>query len=153
MKGLTNGYLNELCSKFVQNFCGVFSCDDFEKIVKKIENNQSYLVNLSSSNHPGSHFVAIFKSKSVIYFDSFGISCFDKNILKVLARSCDNFLYSNVCIQSINSDFCGIFCSAFVMKMQKCSLNSFLSMFHHNELLRNDQIAVNIVKEFINQVK
>ena len=73
-----------------------------------------FIINLSSSNHGGSHFISliIMPDKVVEYFDSFGIPYFDSNINKALASF--EIVAFNKTIQSISSQFCGLYCSMYI---------------------------------------
>ena len=83
MPGFTNNYIENLMNKISTKpnyFKGVFPCDVFLNKVKKdkllLKAGNCFIINLSSSNHKGSHFVSLFVNNGEIveYFDSFGIS-------------------------------------------------------------------------------
>ena len=67
----------KICILDCKNFSGVMSCDVFLEMIKngkiKLSPGQEIILNLSSSNHPGSHWVAIFVKNNgdVEFFDSF----------------------------------------------------------------------------------
>ena len=150
--GLTNEYLDNLCSTILKKFDGVYSCDTFSKNVRKIKEGQKFICNLSHSLHPGSHFIAIVKKRGqLIYFDSFGLECYDKNIIQVLIRSCTVYTYSKTTIQDyMKSDFCGFYCAAFLCFIEsEKSLASFLSHFDSRNLLENDLKSVQLIEQFI----
>ena len=71
-------------------FCGVFSCDHFFELIKNnidkfLFKINRFIINLSSSNNGGSHWIAIVTKKdSTEYFDSLGsvhVSLFRKIVL------------------------------------------------------------------------
>ena len=84
MEGLSSKYINSLmkiCTLDYKNFIGVLSCDVFLNMTKNGKINlspgQGIILNLSSSNHPGSHWVAVFVNTNGVgeFFDSFGLHC------------------------------------------------------------------------------
>ena len=118
MPGFTNDYIEKLMYKIStkpNDFKGVFPCDIFLNKVKKknllLKERSCFIINLSSSNHSGSHFVCllIMPGKVVEYFDSFGTPPFDSNINKALSSF--NVEVSRKTIQDITSQFCGLYCS------------------------------------------
>ena len=87
MSSLTSKYLLNLmniCSFDPKTFKGVFSCDNFYQKFKASDlvPGDQYIINLSSSNHSGSHWVAIKinSHQEAEYFDSYGFDCYDKFI-------------------------------------------------------------------------
>ena len=80
MSGLSSIYIENLmkiCILNIKKFIGVLSCDIFLNMTKndkiKLSPGQGIILNLSSSNHPGSHWVAIFTNANgdAEFFDSF----------------------------------------------------------------------------------
>ena len=66
------------------------------------------------SNMEGEHWVAlVLKKKRCYYFDSFGLPIINRNILRFL-KGYRKVTYSDVCIQSVNSEKCEKFSTAFV---------------------------------------
>ena len=118
MPGFTNDYIEKLMYKIStkpNDFKGVLPCDIFLNKVKKknllLKESSCFIINLSSSNHSGSHFVCllVMPGKVVEYFDSFGIPSFDSNINKALTSFKVEVLTKT--IQDISSQFCGLYCS------------------------------------------
>ena len=123
MPGFTNDYIEKLMNKIStkpKDFKGVLPCDVFLNKVKEdqllLKDGNCFIINLSSSNHNGSHFVSLFitPGKVVEYFDSFGIPSLDSNINNALT-SFKIEVFSKT-IQSISSQFCGLYCSKYVNK-------------------------------------
>ena len=121
MPGFTNDYIEKLMYKITtkpMDFIGVFPWDIFltkvnqDKLMLKAGN--CFIINLSSSNHGGSHFISliVMPGKVVEYFDSFGIPSFDSNINKALASF--EILPFNKTVKSISSQFCGLYCSKYI---------------------------------------
>ena len=97
------------------HFKGVHACDiSLDKVSKKktfAEKKSCFIINLSSSNHGGSHFVCllVMPGKVIEYFDPFGLPLFDSNIIKALT-SFKVEIFTKT-IQDISSQFCGLYCS------------------------------------------
>ena len=100
---------------------------------------RTLIINTMPSNMEGEHWVAlVLKKKRCYYFDSFGLSIMNRNILRFLERY-RKVTYSDVCIQSVNSEKCGKFCIAFVKSVRcKQSFSNFLSSFDYVNLANND---------------
>ena len=124
MGGLTNGYVEQLMyrtSYFPLNFKGVWPCDLFLELIKNNKGNvkqgECFIINLSSSNHRGSHFICIYAASNnkVEYFDSYGLPSIDNNINK--AFSIINLEVSTFRkqVQDNSSQFCGLFCSEYLL--------------------------------------
>ena len=118
MPGFSNRYIQDLMhetSTEPGDFKGVYPCDIFrEKVINKkllLKEKNCFIINLSSSNHGGSHFVCllVMPGKVIEYFDSFGLPSFDPNINKALT-SFKVEIFTKT-IQDISSQFCGLYCS------------------------------------------
>ena len=109
----------------------------------------SYIINLSKVTEKGSHLIAIqinSKNKKVIYFDSFGLPCTNIDILTFMFGVNDKYEYNSCQIQHLDSNYCGMFCLAFVMYLDNSSnFKNFLKMFNSDNLTKNDNIAVNYI--------
>lgn len=150
--GIRSDYLESLCKKILHKFDNVLPCDYFEKQNIDVAKEYYYILNLDQSSKPGSHFIALaIKNKKVLFFDSFGRKCDNKFIVnKLKSLGLTNLIYSKVCVQCpFNSKFCSFYCVAFLISIQEKSFESFLSLFHQNDLTKNDRICINIIKEHI----
>ena len=103
------------CAYAPEKFKGTMACDLFYKamkINKSITPGDCYIVNLSSSNHSGSHFVAVFfvGNNKAEYFDPYGSVSYDKYLN--MAFSCIDMRITHFekPIQANKSQFCGFFC-------------------------------------------
>lgn len=147
INGLTNYELEKFCKKIVgKHFLGVFPSDAFPNKFNN-EKNSSIIFNLSKSNEKGTHFVAILKKNGKIYyFDSFGEKCTNKNILKNLKINTNIIYYNTKKIQSITSNFCGLYCLAFLIVCQKenKSMSNFLNNFKPF-YKQNDKIVLKLI--------
>lgn len=145
---VSNIYLNSIC-KYLKNYQGTFSCNGIKKPNLNIDIS-TYIFNLSKMNEKGSHLVAIqinSKDKKVTYFDSFGFPCTNKDILSFIFSVNNKYEYNSNQIQSFDSNYCGMYCLAFVMyhDSNKKFIN-FLKMFNSDNLFKNDNIVVNYIK-------
>ena len=148
MNGLTNHDLENFCKKILGNsFLGVYP-SDAQPLTFKKRDNVSVIFNLSPHNETGSHFVAVFKkNKKIFYFDSFGKILKNKHLLKFL-KPLTLTLYCNMkSIQSKKSNFCGLFCLAFLIVCQKNkkTISQFQKMFTENLKKKNDAKVLNII--------
>ena len=156
VEGLTNQYIETLGKRILgSNFLGCFASDVPPKTNKK---NFSVIFNLSevnskSKDDSNEHFIAIvFNNEKIMYFDSFGRKCSNKNILKFIKiRKGNRTLFENTeQVQSCSSYFCGYYCISFLIACKlKIKLNTFLEMFDKNNLIKNDKIVVNYIQNFI----
>lgn len=141
MTGITNGDLEKLCKKFLNNnFIGVFP-SDVEPKSNKLK--QSVIFNLSAHDEPGSHFIAICKTRNkVIYFDSFGNKCTNDNIKRFISKFKIPLEHNKEQIQDDSSSLCGYYCFYFLYLcfLKEKSLNYFIKKFTKNKskLLLND---------------
>ena len=121
MGGLTNGYVENLMtyiSPKPDKFKSVWPCDLFLEEMRTnrddLKQGDCYIINMSASNHRGSHFVAVFltSKKTAEYFDSYALpSTIDKNLNKAFSIAALEIQEFRKTIQDQSSQFCGIFCS------------------------------------------
>ena len=159
MPGLGSKYIDNLMKNSIldsRNFIGVFSCDIFLHMTKNGEINLSpgkgIILNLSSSNHPGSHWVAIFLNADGIaeFFDSFGLDCFDIKILQAFEDQKLRVINFEKRLQHQDSQFCGYYCIAWLLCREvNISSNMFASFFYDKKLMNNDYVCIEIIKNFI----
>ena len=121
MGGLSNDYVENLMYSISinpQSFKGVKPCDLFHDFIEKhhhqLKSGDCFIINLSSSNHGGSHFVCLMiNSKNrAEYFDSYGLHySLDSNIDKALKFAKLKTTIFEKSIQDFSSQFCGLYCS------------------------------------------
>ena len=126
MGGLSNGYVEELLYAALNSpnkFKGVYPCDMFLEFIKKnrhlFKTGDCFVINMSSSNHGGSHFVClIINTKgNAEYFDSYGLPySVDSNINKALADAGLKTSTFQQQIQSLTSKFCGVYCGKSLLR-------------------------------------
>lgn len=106
---MNTNQLNYACSHdpFIRkSFGGVFPSDALGKPTKKC-----YIINLDTSNNPGSHWVAVYFGKEPFYFDSFAFPPTLNSIKRFLGKK---YKYNKKKMQSIYSLSCGHFCLYFL---------------------------------------
>ena len=158
MPGLTNLFVEKTMKKISnhpEKFKGVMACDLFLSYMKNsttLSPKDCFIINLSSSDHRGSHFICIFldTSTSAEYFDSFGIESFDKNINKAMNYHGIKITHFRQRIQDISSDFCGLFCIGYLLWRQSgLSKTKFSSLFHTEKHFINNKIISELIQLFI----
>jgi hypothetical protein len=153
MSGITNGDLEKLCKKFLNNnFLGVFPSDLTPKSNKS---KQSVIFNLSAHDEPGTHFIAIYKmGNKLIYFDSFGNKCTNSNVKKFISKFKNTIEHNKTKIQDDKSSLCGYYCFYFLYLcfLKEKSLNYFIKKFTKDKkkLLQND---VKLMKSILSIIK
>jgi hypothetical protein len=147
-QGVSNLYLDSFMKKISISFRGTFSCDNIP-IFK--ESNIAVISNLSREQDIGSHFIAFFISDdTIIYFDPFGIENYNISIEEYLKKYKKQIIYSEQRIQAYNSSHCGYFCVIFILCLDNnVSLRNFLELFNKNDLLINDYVCIELIKEYI----
>ena len=107
---------NPTTAKF---FKGVYSADEIpEEKIKDEKKTRFYIYNLSKSDEPGSHWVALMlnpKPNYNLYFDSFGDPPPENSIFKHFMKH--KFQYNSVQLQSPFSTVCGQWCMFFISEM------------------------------------
>ena len=124
-------------------FMGCFASDLLPSFPNSFP--KTLIINTKPSNMKGEHWVAlVLKKKKCFYFDSFGVPILNDDILQFL-QDYYKVTYSDVCIQSVNSEKCGKFCIGFINYVySKKSYNNFISQFEFVKLYKNDEIVENI---------
>ena len=123
-------------------FMGCFASDLLPSFPNSFP--KTLIINTKPSNMKGEHWVAlVLKKKKCFYFDSFGVPILNDDILQFL-QDYYKVTYSDVCIQSVNSEKSGKFCIAFVKAVRsKQSYSEFLSNFNFIDLASNDLLIEN----------
>lgn len=153
MSGLTNKYVEDFGKKHCNNFLGVFPCNIHPKLDKNMS-NFSIIFNESKHDESGSHFVAIYSDKDIVYyFDSLGLKCENEYILKFVKTFNKSFIQNKQQIQSYNSIFCGYFCLAFIIFMFQeknfSCIKQFYNLFSEKNLKLNDKIVAELLIELV----
>ena len=113
-------------------FNGVYFRDNLPDKIK----DRAYVIDLDEHSDIGTHWIILYvNTKTVTYFDSFGVAHFPKEIKKFIKRSTDKFaIIKHIFrIQAYDSVMCGYFCIGFIDFMLKSnSLTDFTSIFLPN---------------------
>lgn len=146
---LTNIDISYLIEPFQRQniFKGVFPCD---ALPKSFSLPAAFVVNLSTHNSKGSHWVAIYIdcSRTAEYFDSFGLPPMQKHIQHFLRVNSKYITYNKKQIQHIVSNKCGKYVIVFVLcKMYGKDVNEIFEKFSSN-LIVNEVIIENLLKYF-----
>ena len=159
MPGFSNRYIQDLMhetSTEPGDFKGVYPCDIFrEKVINKkllLKEKNCFIINLSSSNHGGSHFVCllVMPEKVIEYFDSFGLPLFDSNISEALASF--KVEVSKKTIQDNSSQFCGLYCITYLLWRQLgLKKNQYSALFNTEKKTGNDGTVLELMKIFLKE--
>lgn len=150
--GLSNYELEEIGKKCLINFKGVYPSDSFPTLKYKDSKYFSVIFNLSHHDEEGTHFIAVVKKNThTYYFDSFGVPCTVPKLKESLKKITNQLIYSTKKLQRNKSFFCGLFCLAFILHMQKnvkTDMISFLKLFPCS-IITNDAFIKNLIKKEI----
>jgi len=127
-----------------RHFIGVFARD---QLPKKIKYPSSFIFNTDTSDKPGNHWLAIYynKQKHVTFFDSFGQKPSYYNMYNYLKKTSKKIIYNNLCLQNLNSYYCGKYCIYFLMlSSRNFKLISIQKLFSKQDTLFNDKLIKNI---------
>ena len=120
-------------------FNGVYSRDNLPDKIK----DGVCVINLEEYSDIGTHWIALYvNTKTVIYFDSFGVEDTPKKVKKSIN---DKNIITNIFrIQAYDSVICGYFCIGFIDFMFRSnSLADFTNLFSRNNFKENDDIILN----------
>jgi hypothetical protein len=111
------------------------------------------IFNLSKHNTKGSHFVAIYASKTeLLYFDSYGKNITNKDIKAFINKNIKyrKLIVNRKCIQSCSSIFCGFYCLGFLLSQKlNIPLRSFISFFDLNNPNKNDEKIIQFIQKYV----
>ena len=110
-------------------------------------NDGAYVKNLDVYSDIRTHWIALYaNTKTVTYFDSFGVEHIPKEMKKFINNK--NTITNIFRIQTYDSVMCGYFCIGFIVFMLKGkNLAGFTNLFSPNNFKNNDDI---ILKYFLN---
>ena len=126
-----------------KHFMGCFASNQLPSVASPFP--KSLIINTAPSDTVSEHWVALvlYKNKC-FYFDSFGLPVLNQDILHFLCKY-KRVTYTDVCIQSTFSDYCGKFCIAFIKNVHsRHSYDDFIDQFDFVNLYKNDAIVENI---------
>lgn len=150
-RGISNIYINKILYRYDINFKGVYSSDTIPR--KKLNNNESIIVNLSKIKQKGTHFIAIKIINNELYIaDSLKLQYYNKYIMSYIKRY--NIVhYAPFPIQSLYSIYCGFFAMSFVMYSNNKTFNQFYNLFFKRMLSKNDAISIKIISNCISKME
>ena len=96
-------------------FKGAYSRDNLPNNIK----NGAYVINLEEYTDTGTHWVAVYvqRTKTIIYFDSFGVEHISKEIMKFIKNK---DIISNIFrVQVYDSIMCGYYCVKYRIEYRK----------------------------------
>ena len=128
-----------------KGFLGCFAYNDLPPLPKLLP--ASMLINTHKKNQPGEHWLGLVLTKhKCFYFDSFGVPIMEERIISYLQPKYKKVIINNECIQHFTSASCGLFCIAFIKNVKsKPSFESFISKFNLFDILKNDDIVLNLM--------
>ena len=150
---LTNFEIQE----YYQNeprFNGVFSRDNLPNNNNNNIKNGAYVINIDEYHDIGTHWVALYaNSKTVTYFDSFGVEHIPKEIMKFIARK--KIITNIYRTQAYDSIMCGYFCIGFINfmlngKTLKCKMSKANEISKLKDLTKHRLDEFNNIKEYFN---
>ena len=143
-------YIEQLLNKYCKTFRGVFSADNLDKQLKKID-VFCIVCNLSNSDAPGSHFITIIAKKDhVSYIDSLGDVCYIPSILSFLNSLKKPIMFNSKKVQHPSSIMCGVFCIMYCLYFDR--EQTFVLTFS-NDLAKNDKICSRYVVGLIGNLQ
>lgn len=127
--------------KHLDCFIGTFPRDMLPQIKKR---PAAFVINTDDSSSPGEHWVAVYLPEYGVaeYFDSYGLPPMSEDIHHFLnSVSPSGFLYSNVTLQSVNTETCGQYCILFITaRCNDIDLVHVISLFSQSTRL-NDMLV------------
>ena len=141
-------HINYLLSK-VTEFLGCFSRNQLPPFPETFP--KSMIINTGHSSGPGIHWVAmILLADKCLYFDPFGVSIVETDILDYVQSRYQSVDYSNTCIQHVKSNKCGAFCVSFILSVKnKNDFKKFIDHFNATLLKQNDKILKRYFSEIL----
>lgn len=118
-------------------FQGVFPCD---KLPKKVTLPCALIINLSKSNHSGSHWTCLYINKKGYgeFMDSLGFPVRNCYIEDFIRKHCKRISYNKKQLQNLTSNYCGLYAINFaIYKMQEGTLHNFCEKFSMNCLIND----------------
>ena len=139
----SNIWINYIMSD-IPEFMGTFS-------INNIPSPKSFpcymIVNFSTLNSPGSHFVTIMFLSNIdcLYFDPLNLTFIPEHIINYMHKNTENIFKINYTIQNPLSVFCGFYCLLPIMlHVNKLSIINGISVFY-NSSIKNDDICVKML--------
>lgn len=120
-------------------------------IRKSRYNNFAFIINLSKSSEPGSHWTSIFidSHRHGFFEDSYSFLPRSWQLISFIKRNCIKVTYATQQLQQLTSNVCGMYASCFIAHMATGhTFDSFFAKFSKN-LLINDYVIVNLFNYYL----
>ena len=132
--------------KYYENeprFNGDYSRNNLPKKIK----DEEYVINLDEHAEVGTHWIALFFSRSeIVYFDSFGVEHVPEKIKESIWNK--NIIANIFRVQANNSVMCGYFCIGFIdFMLAGKKLTDFTDMFSTYDFKINDDLIMSYFKD------
>ena len=139
--------LNDKFSK--KYFKKVIAIDQLPQSKNKIKNS-AFVINTDEHYKEGQHWIAIFytKNRKCEFFDSFGMGPKFYGLDNFLRKTSYSCYTNKSAIQSIISEYCGIYCVLFILfRSRDISFEKFLNYFDVNSF-KNDKNIKKLINSF-----
>lgn len=153
----TNISLNKLLKTLLkQKFLGVFPIHYGLRKIKNMKIRQSLLINSGCVDKmENGHFFAVIKTgkSKLLVFDSLCNEETVKNLLNPVLNRFQKVQINKEKVQSDESNYCGIFASAFVLTYyKKRKFPDFFEMLEYNNLINNDHIISDYLTKLVKNI-
>jgi len=119
-------------------FGGVLAYDE---LPKKVKWPSCYIINTDIRSKPGTHWLAVYYNKNGMaeFFDSFAMGPEFYKLADYLLKTSKSCIFNTLQIQSLDSDYCGIYAVLFILfRCKKVSFRDFLLNFNL-DTFKNDK--------------
>ena len=123
----------------------------FKNDLPKIKDG-AYVINLGEYKPTETHWITLYVSDNVTYFDSFGVENIPKEIKKLISNK--NITTNNYRKQAYNSMMCGYFCIEFIDFMLKSkSFLEYTNLFSGSKYEKNNKIILHYFQKILKKLK
>ena len=155
-KMATNQDIQKLFRNILKHkFVGVYSLHRGIEKIKKLPENKCIILNTSCKMYGDGHFISVMRSNkgSMIIFDPLGEISLIRLLLQPVIKSFSKvYIYANK-IQHKNSEFCSLFCGAFLTaefnEKGKNRIANFFKLFNYQETELNDDIVRRYLERYL----
>ena len=123
----------------------------FKNELPKIKDG-AYVIDLGEYKPIETHWITLYVSDNVTYFDSFGVENIPKEIKKLISNK--NITTNNYRKQACNSMMCGYFCIEFIDFMLKSkSFLEYTNLFSGSKYEKNNKIILHYFQKILKKLK
>ena len=133
-----------------RGFLGAYAYDELPQ--RPNDAYFSFIVNTSSSNMSGDHWIAVVYDKETFYFmDSYGRKPNDVTLPKQFSTTINSYtgqnrvMHNSKWLQQLTSNTCCDYCVYFIQEFEKVGFKKLLQVFSSN-LVKNDRFVLNYMK-------